>query len=148
MTKTKVQNKHKVLVCIFTIGVLHLFCHFNAESQEQSSEFTLRPDIEYKAEDLKDPFEGYIKEKGEEVIPESQRDMPLPSLTVQGIIWGGNLPQAIINNKVVKIGDMIEGVRVTEINKSGVTVFFGYRKYNLSAPAAAQLPKEGGSDEK
>lgn len=130
------------------INSLSLAQESRAESQEQSSEFTLRPDIEYKAEDLKDPFEGYIKEEGEEDISEPQIDMPLPSLTVQGIIWGGELPLGIINNKVVKIGDIIEGVRVTEINKYGVTVFFGYRKYNLSSPGAAQLPKEGGSDEK
>ena len=87
--------------------------------------------IEYKSEDLRDPFQ---EEKIEiEEQPQVQIETkPLPSLQIQGIVWGGGFPQAIINNKVVRVGDTIEGVRITDINKSGVIVFFGNRQYNLS----------------
>jgi type II secretory pathway component PulC len=87
--------------------------------------------IEYKSEDLGDPFQEEKIEIKEE--PEVQTEaMPLPSLQIQGIVWGGGFPQAIINNKVVRAGDAIEGARIADINKSGVTVFFENRQYNLS----------------
>ena len=56
----------------------------------------------------------------------------LPNLTVQGVIWGDNLPQAIINNKVVKVGDRLGSVDVIDISKEGVTVLFASVKHKLS----------------
>jgi len=96
--------------------------------------------IEYKSEDLRDPFE---KEQ-----PKGQIETNLlPSLQVQGIVWGGSFPQAIINNKVLRVGDTIEGVRITNITKDSVTVFFGNRQYNLStsSPISSQGFKQGQS---
>ncbi len=87
--------------------------------------------IEYKSEDLRDPFQEEKIEIKEQ--PQVQIETkPLPSLQIQGIIWGGSFPQAIINNKVVRVGDTIEELRITDINKNGVTVFFENRQYNLS----------------
>jgi hypothetical protein len=115
---------------------------------------------DYKGEGLRDPFKDYfdtmpppppvVGEEGENLNVPLQT---LPTLQVQGIILGGRLNQAIINNKIVKVGDSIEGVRVTTIEKDGVTVFFGNRSYNISSPAAGTLQgakkkPEGGSDEK
>ncbi len=89
---------------------------------------------EYKAGDLRDPFQ---EEKIEIKEPEAPVETgPLPALQVQGIVWGGNSPQAIINNKVVGLGDTIEGVRITGINNSVVTVSFGNRQYNFSTISA------------
>ena len=112
------------------------------KSELKESELIVSPHIEYKAEGLRDPLESYLKK--EEVLPaQPQQEIapspPPPALTVQGIIWGGRFPQAIINNKIVKAGDTIEGVRIIDINKDGVTVFFGNRKYNLLSPAAANF---------
>ena len=96
--------------------------------------------IEYKSEDLKDPFQEEkieIKEQPQEQI----ETKPLPALQIQGIVWGGSFPQAIINNKVMRVGDTIEGVRITDINKNGVNVFFENRQYNLStsSPISSQV---------
>jgi hypothetical protein len=55
---------------------------------------------------------------------------------VQGVIWGGIMPQAIINNKIVNIGDVIEGAEVIEISKKGVTLLYKKRKYTLPSPAS------------
>ena len=95
--------------------------------------------IEYKSEDLIDPFREEKIEIKEE--PEVQiGTKPLLPLQIQGIVWGGGFPQAIINNKVVRVGDTIEGVRITNITKNGVTAFFGNRQYNLStsSPISSQ----------
>jgi len=111
-----------------------------------------RPKREYRADDLRDPFRGYEekKEKPPEFVPPPpQIEQPLPNLEIQGIIWGGRISQAIINNKIVKIGDVIEGVQIVNINKDGVTVLFGDKKYNLSSPAITNLKDlKGGKDEK
>jgi len=114
-------------------------------------EVIVRPKVEYKAGGLSDPFQRYKEEK---IPPGAQQKEPglstPPSLTVQGIIWGGRFPQAIINNKVVKAGDTIEGARVISIDKEGITLLFEGMQYSLSSPAAGALPskKTGGEDEK
>lgn len=116
-------------------------------------ETIVRPKVEYNAEDLSDPFRGIIIEEtppsGEEQALEVTPQI-LPSLDVQGVIWGGRFPQAIINNKVVKIGDTIEGAVVISIDKDGITVLFAGRQYNLGPPTGGTAPNKnpGGEDEK
>lgn len=110
------------------------------EKQEKpaSPERVVRTGVEYKAEGLRDPFKESAVPEGQAggvtAGPEVQEALP-PALTVTGLIWGGSLPQAIINDKVVKIGDIIEGAKVTGITKEGVSILFQGRQYNLSSPA-------------
>lgn len=125
-------------VFIYSLFINHLFA-----IEAQVSEGIGRPYIEYQAESLRDPFQGYYKEGKEQepVEPEEEGQVikPLPTLTVQGIIWGSSIPQAIINNKVVKVGDTIEEVRVIKIDKEGLTLLYEGRQYNLSSPGIASL---------
>jgi len=120
-----------------------------AQEQAAIPEVIARPTVEYRAENLRDPFKEPRQDKDRE---DGGSQAKLPDLQVQGIIWGTDIPQAIINNKVVKVGDTIAGgVRIVEINKDGVSVFFKNRNYNLSSPAITQLQslqKKGGHDEK
>lgn len=95
---------------------------------------------EYGSEGLRDPFQEE-KIEVEEAPKEVTETRPLPALQVQGIVWGGSLPQAIINNIVVKIGDTMDGARITDINKNGVTVFFGNRQFNLTV-VPAETPEK------
>ncbi|MDD4953715.1 MAG: hypothetical protein PHG40_02275 [Candidatus Omnitrophica bacterium] len=102
-----------------------------------------RPDVQYAADGQRDPFDSPITENKEATGNESSvtENEPLPSWMVQGLVWGGRFPQAIINNKVVKTGDMIEGAQVVSIEKSGVKLLFKGKSYSLSSPAS------GGSQE-
>ncbi len=97
-------------------------------------EIIVRPKVEYQAEGLRDPFQMPVSEKAvqEEKAQAPEREIPPPSLSVQGVIWGGNFPQAIINNRVVKLGDTIEGARIVSIDKNVVIIFFQGRQYNLA----------------
>ncbi len=100
----------------------------------------LRPRVVYRADGLRNPFEQ------PSLLSETEggvsKDKPMPALIVQGIIWGSNLPQAIINNKVVKVGDTLEGVDIIDINKEGVIVLFAGIEHKLStAPAMGQQVK-------
>jgi hypothetical protein len=97
-----------------------------------------RPAVQYQAADSRDPFQSPFQKKVE--TAGAAEGASLPSLTVQGLIWGGNFPQAIINNKVVKVGDVIEDAQVINIDKNGVTIMFGEKLYNLSSPASGGEP--------
>ncbi|MDD5568207.1 MAG: hypothetical protein PHY88_03275 [Candidatus Omnitrophica bacterium] len=110
------------------------------ENSNKNEEVT-RPAVTYSGQGLRDPFKPLItKEKEEDTKKNIQKEVPketrpLPEMKVQGLLWGGVFPQAIINNKVVKAGDMIGEVKVAEISKEGVTVIFSNMEYKLSSPA-------------
>lgn len=106
----------------------------------------VRPNVEYRAKGLRNPFEQPITDSASEDGGSLglQKEKALPSLTVQGIIWGGSFPQAIINGKVVKIGDVIEGVDIVNISKEGVTVLFAGVEHKLTtSPALGQQESLG-----
>lgn len=110
--------------------------------KKPATEAIVRPSAEYRAGDLRDPFQSpFLPEEtsvaGPAVPTEAAPQTP-PSLKVQGIIWGGDFPQAIINNTVVKIGDIIEDAEIMDINQSGVIVACGNYTYSLPSPAQKQ----------
>lgn len=134
---------------IFLSGIIMFLPLENASAEEQGPGLdikgkisgqlkkTIQQIVEYIGADTRDPFEAYLKK--EELKPKDEgelaKERTFPSLTVQGIIWGGRFPQAIINGKVVKVDDVIEGARVTDITKEGITVFFNNRQQTLASPA-------------
>lgn len=119
------------------------------EKREQAApiENIVRPKPEYKAEGLRNPFQSPFYEPVAEKPSKKQAagveakeiEKPLPSLKVQGVIWGGSFPQAIINDKVVKVEDVIEGASIIGIGKDGIEVFFDKRKHKLAAPAGGAV---------
>ncbi|MFA4984100.1 MAG: hypothetical protein WC559_02150 [Candidatus Omnitrophota bacterium] len=108
-----------------------------ANPQPPSGDSQLKPGVEYKAENFPDPFIDFQAEEKKEETRKTEKLKPLPSLVVQGMIWGGNLPQAIINNKVLTIGDAIDGVKIKSIDKEGISVIFENQLYKLTSPAEA-----------
>lgn len=122
-----------------------------AEAEKEplsAEEETFIPKVEYKPQSPRDPFQGYVIEekKQEEVKGKGVEEGPvsLPGLKVEGIIWGSQLPQAIINNEVVRPGDSVEGVQIIEISRTGLTVLFKDKIFKLDAPSSSS----GGRDEK
>lgn len=47
---------------------------------------------------------------------------PPPDLVVQGMVWGMEQPKCIINGKVYGVGDLVEGIRILDIQKEGVSL--------------------------
>ena len=82
------------------------------------------------------PIKVEEKKEPEKKTEEPETFNPPVSLTVQGLVWGGAVPQAIINNKVVNMGDVIEGAEVIEISKNGVILLYKNRRYTLSLSAS------------
>ena len=55
------------------------------------------------------------------------------SIIVEGVIWGTDMPQAIINGDTYKIGDTLDEVESTiiEINRRGIVVKHLGRRYEI-----------------
>jgi hypothetical protein len=117
-----------------------------------------RPVIEYTSAGLRDPFADQLQlaiqqEKKEKELKapevsqeEASLEEPMPDLgsyKVQGLIWGGGFPQAIINNRVFSVGDSIDGFKITGIEKTGITLDFAGRTVSLPAPGNAPVLETG-----
>ena len=99
------------------------------------------PSISYDAEGSKNPFQGYIEE--ELVINPNakpgEEKVVLPNFEIKGVVWGSSTPQVIINNKVLKVGDEIEGAKISAITKDAIILIYRERKYSLITPSAATV---------
>ena len=47
-----------------------------------------------------------------------------PTLVISGLVWNSDRPQAIINSRVIDVGDTIETIQVVAIRKEGVEIEF------------------------
>ncbi|MBI4309346.1 MAG: hypothetical protein HY591_03340 [Candidatus Omnitrophica bacterium] len=54
-----------------------------------------------------------------------------PSLQLDGIVWGSEHPQAIVDNAVVGVGDEISGVKIYAIKKDEIVVLFEGDKFHV-----------------
>ena len=63
--------------------------------------------------------------------PPVVKKTPLPNVTINGIIWNSDRPQAIINGKIVDIGDTISEIQITGIRKTGIDGLFDGRDVTL-----------------
>lgn len=102
----------------------------------------LRPLVVNEVAELNNPFFNSIEEAIKKetvnespVIKEGNAVKSLPAYTIQGVIWGTELPLAIINNKVLKIGDMLDEAKIENIDKNGVVVSLKGNLFTLNAPA-------------
>jgi len=105
-----------------------------------------RSNVVYEAGNLRDPFQAPAEEEivSSQNIPGTPSkqgankltEIHPPSLAIQGLVWGGSFPQAIINNKVVKTGDKIGDCIIVGIDKDGVIVSSGGKEFKLPSPAS------------
>jgi len=110
------------------------------ENKPGQQELVSRPKVEYKVQNLRDPFQPLLTQEKISQAAVVQQAKTLPSVTIQGVIWGGTFPQAIIDEKVVKKGDIVREMQIVEIGKEGITVLFDNKEYVLS-PAAGMDQK-------
>ena len=121
------------------------------KKSESSSKWPQEQSIAYTGEGLRNPFRNpAAKQKPDGIVkppevkpPEAVR-LDLEKFAVSGIVWGGMVDQAIINGKVVKVGDTISDVRIVRIDKEGVTIEFKNTEFKLKAPSgmSAQQKKK------
>ena len=84
--------------------------------------------VQYTASELRDPLVSLLPA---EQVPQTPAVLPrvvaaappkASAVTVQGMIWGGTRPQALIDGRLYNIGDVVQGARVVSIARGGVTV--------------------------
>lgn len=104
-----------------------------------TGELIKRPQVEYKSSQLRDPFQSYLTDGRKAQGLQGASDLAkaainIDALRVQGIIWGGKMPQAIINNQVLSVGDRVDGFSILSIDKDGVSLDVPGEVVNLPAP--------------
>lgn len=105
---------------------------------------TAAPTVRYTASELRNPLKSLLPQdekatppvasQGPQALPTSAgRPSALPRLVVEGVVWGGVEPKAIINHEVYGVGDVVEGAVVTSIQRDGVTLDVAGRTIRLTA---------------
>ncbi len=84
--------------------------------------------VEYTGGQYRDPFRDYLPKAD---LGRGKFQKQLSNIKVTGLIWNTDLPLAIINGKVCKIGDSVAGAKVIDINKKGVFLDFHGEIYML-----------------
>ena len=92
----------------------------------------------YSENRYKDPFEPLLaqevkEEEGRQEGIISETEETLPDMIVQGILWGGNFPQVIIDMEVYKAGDRLKNIdaQVFRIEKGVVFISYGEKIYKV-----------------
>ncbi len=87
---------------------------------------TWLPKVEEKIEIVQEPdkiINIVVPGKDTNVQPtivQPVKEVKPPKVILSGLVWSSDRPQAIINDQVVSIGDMIEDSKVVDIHKDGV----------------------------
>lgn len=63
--------------------------------------------------------------------PAAAEQITITDLELQGIFWGSANPQAIINRKILSVGDQVEGAEVQAITKESVTLSRDGQEFEL-----------------
>ncbi len=142
------SRANKYISFIFFLAGGINFAHIVLAQENIADGVIARPVVEYKSGQLRDPFQSVIITEEKKAMPEKRMDLMQPgsnlgNLKVQGIIWGGRIPQAIINDKVLTVGDTIEGAEILSIDKKGITLRSAGTVGNLTIPGNTPAFNEG-----
>jgi len=105
--------------------------------------------IAYTAQEMRDPFTSLLpasapasrKHAPKPVVVEDV-ETPAPDLLIQGLMWGGTQPKAIIYGKVYGLGEEVQGVKIIAIDQRGVTI--DHHGSSISYPVSAPTPAVSG----
>lgn len=114
---------------------------------------------EYTSSGLRDPFENWLpRPEPLPLAPEEPSAAPVaaveapkaqvapPEIALEGIVAGGPRPQAVIQGKIVRVGDTISGARIAKITKEGIEVMFEGETFMIPAPSRAVKTTQGGKN--
>ncbi|MBI3324217.1 MAG: hypothetical protein HYZ92_02960 [Candidatus Omnitrophica bacterium] len=107
--------------------------------------------VKYTAESLRDPFvnllPGPVPPPSHSAGSAGSRASavpPAPDLVVQGVIWGGMRPQALVNDGVYDLGDTIKEATIVDIRRDGITVSTNGHTYELGVSSGKKAPGQLG----
>ena len=72
-----------------------------------------------------------LQQQTSKIKPVAAQQIGITNLELQGIFWGSSNPQAIINRKIVSVGDQVEDAEVAAITKESVTLSRNGQEFEL-----------------
>jgi hypothetical protein len=96
--------------------------------------------IEYSAEALRDPLKSLLPPpppQAAQAVKPVEVPVTAPDASLQGMLWGGGQPRAIINGEVYRVGDSVVGSKIVSIDHQGVTVDISGHRFVLTPSSAA-----------
>ena len=133
------MNFLKILISVIFVFSLTMACN----AQEDTAEATLT---------FKNPFISVLpKKQAEEASTQAPREISIPEihepevkppeLVITGLVWNTPKPQAIINAKVVSIGDSIEEATIMSIHSQSVEIDVHGKRFTILANKALATKK-------
>ncbi len=94
------------------------------QTQELAPVAPIRPVIVEEPQAEIEPLESIVMEHQEpaEESTASPIEEEAPDLTISGLVWNTDRPQAIVNEEVVGIGDAVAGVHIVDIRRGQITI--------------------------
>jgi hypothetical protein len=90
----------------------------------------------YTSDGRRDPFVSLVNKTGDlaETVPNAKEQMMdlIKSINVDGILWDKEMPLAMINKEIHKIGDIINKLTVKEITPESVTFSYDDVTYTIT----------------
>lgn len=121
---------------IFGFTVAFLFCASLAYSQGKYKD----PFASLLPQEVKET-ETVDRKPGEKRAVVAETEEPLPSLVLQGVLWGGDFPQVIIEGDVYRVGDKLKNLdaRIFKIEKNTVFISYGAKIYKIKVGKGREL---------
>lgn len=147
------MKKRQKIFLLLILSAVAVIIFDKAQGVEKTMpEASLRPKVVFAEGNSKNLFKNFLieqRKQKESAINTSantqqkeEGSVSLPPLAVQGMMWGGDLPMVIINKKVLKIGDTIEGAQIVNIDKTGVKILYKKQTFNLNSPSGSLITRE------
>lgn len=78
------------------------------------------------AENKTDPFESLLPVKESQQKADQIKAPQPPAVSIEGALWDSDMPQAIIDGDVYKVGDTLKSVdaKIYKIEKNRVFIFY------------------------
>ncbi|MFH1777078.1 MAG: hypothetical protein ABH952_05930 [Candidatus Omnitrophota bacterium] len=96
---------------------------------DETEEIDEIPTIEYIGRSRRDPLKSPIKIKDLDNPQPSPETIVLPKLQLQGLLSGAQTPAAIINNQIIRVGNLIMEAEIIEITNNGVKLLYKGKEF-------------------
>lgn len=80
-----------------------------------------------------DPFDSLLPSTSTGTEKPKEKIVEPPAINIEGALWGSDMPQAIIDGEVYKVGDTLKSVdaKIYKIEKNKVFIFYEGRLFEM-----------------
>ena len=133
-------------VTLFCAGPLYAATEFEIpifEKADEDAEPLISTAVGYVSSNLRDPFVWFGSRNKTEDKEQASGVSP-PTISLEGMVWDSQMPQAIINGQIAKAGDTVSGCKIIQIDRDGVMVSYQGRFFVSTPGGKFQLAQPKG----